>query len=108
MQYKYTEEFTIPNCHNDYNISRELFESFPCPLVACCWTDKRMRQLAELISRYFQMSYIPSDPLEQESVEDEYYQVIEKCALDMGMKYYEDLTDEAYEKLKKWFNKINN
>lgn len=99
------KEFRLPNSHECYNISRELFEGFPCPLVACCWTDKRMEELAELIGKSFQMSYPPSDYSYQgqaDAIEEEYYRVIEESAVSMGMKYYEDLTDQAYNNLVEW------
>lgn len=103
--YEHKKEFRLPNSHECYNISRYLFESFPCPLVACCWTDKRMEELAKLIGSQFQMSYPPSDysyPSQADVIEDEYYKVIEDCAISMGMKYYEDLSDDAYAKIKEW------
>lgn len=102
---EYNKEFKIPNSHEWYNISRGLYEGLPCSMVACCWTDKRMEELAELIGKHFQMSYPPSDYSYQsqaEQIENEYYMVIEECAIAMGMKYYEDLSEQAYNKLTEW------
>lgn len=51
------------------------------------------------------MSYPPSDysyPSQAEQIENEYYMVIEECAIAMGMKYYEDLSEQAYNKLTEW------
>ena len=67
--YEYKKEFKLPNSHEWYNISRYLFESFPC---------------------------------QADVIEGEYYKVIEDCAISMGMKYYEDLSDDAYAKIKEW------
>ena len=44
---------------------------------------------------------------EEEQVWEEYYIVLEASARSMGMKYYEDLSDDAYNKLHEWW-KINN
>ena len=110
LKYEYKKEFSLPNSHKCYNISRELFESFPCPLVACCWTDERMKELANLIGSQFQMSLPPSDysyPSQADAIEEEYYKVIEDCACSMGMKYYEDLTDVAYNNLQNWCKEHN-
>lgn len=104
--YEQKKEFRLPNSHECYNISRYLFEEgFSCPMVACCWTDERMVELAELIGKNFQMSYPPSDYSYQgqaEDIREEYYRVIQESAVSMGMKYYEDLSEQAYNNLVEW------
>ena len=107
LTYEYAKEFPIPNSHKCFNISRELLESMPCPLVACCWTDKRMEQLADEIGTMFQEDKDPREcgvQNEEEQVWKEYYDVIENTALNMGMKYYESLSDDAYDKITEWCN----
>lgn len=110
LRYEYAKEFPLPNSHECFNISRELLEGLPCPFVACCWTDQRMEELARLMGMSFQMSKHPSEceyQSEEEQVWEEYYIVLEASARSMGMKYYEDLSDDAYNKLHEWW-KINN
>lgn len=110
LRYEYAKEFPLPNSNECFCISRELLEGLPCPFVACCWTDQRMEELARLMGMSFQMSKDPSEcehESGEEQVWEEYYNVLEEAAISLGMKYLEDLSDDAYNKLTEWCKKHN-
>jgi hypothetical protein len=93
------------NVTDDFYLTRGEFEGFPCPMVACLWTDEQMEELTNRVKGEFSYDHLPTNSYELENLEEEWYRVIEKCAIDMGMKYYEDLSDEELEEIEnKWEN----
>lgn len=103
MNRKQLEIISKPfNVTEDFNLTRAEFEHFPCPMVACLWTDEQMEELADKVKKEFVYERFST---ELEELENEWYRVIEKCAIEMGMKYYEDLSKEELEEVKnKWEN----
>lgn len=92
------------NVVDDFSLTRGEFEGFPCPMVACLWSDEQMQELADRVKGNFDYA-TPTTEEELEELNDQWYRVIEKCALDLGMKYYEDLTKEESEEVyNKWEN----
>lgn len=94
-------------------ISRTDYEDFPCPLQAWNWSDEKMNELAQKIADEFEpiaydndgeehkVKYSDDIPLELEDGFEwlcaEFYTTIEHNAVRMGMRYYEDFTDEEME-----------
>ena len=83
---------------NEYfSISRNDYESFPCSMIAFNWTDEEMTNLANKIKN----NLPPYDEDFEDEAEGDFWLVMESTACDMGMKYYEDLSDEEYENILK-------
>ena len=96
-----------------WTISRTMYEDFPCPLQAWNWSDEKMNELAQRIADEFEpiaydndgeehkVKYSDDIPLELENGFEwlgvEFYTAIENNAVRMGMRYYEDFTDEEME-----------
>ena len=81
------------HCSHNLYISRADYESLPIPMKAFDWSDEKMENLAlkigEEISQYrFDLG------LSQSCIDEDYENALfiemEMCAIDMGMKYYED------------------
>lgn len=98
------KEFTS----NGITLSREDFESLPCAMYAMEFTDEQMQELvnctANILSSQYGYNEYEISCLEEDSqeLEDYYYafwREMENIALDMGMRYYEDMTDEEYKKI---------
>lgn len=80
-----------------YTIARIDYESMPCPMLASWFSDKEMEDLAFEISRFFE----PTGE-DKEADDDNFWEVMERCAVHMGMKYYEDVYEkwlEAFQEL---------
>lgn len=93
------KEFFVTNNHS---ITRGDFEGFPCPMAAFNWTDEQMQKLADRIV----LDYAYDASLSEDENEDEWFRIIEHCAIELGMKYYEDLSDEEYYILTNEWNNI--
>lgn len=87
---------------NGIRICRRDYEHFSCPLCACEFSDKQMKKLADNIANELMFKYGYSeeditrmfdkyDTDECEDFNDLVFQVIENCAVDMGMRYYDDM-----------------
>lgn len=94
------------NVTNEFSLTRGEFEGFPCPMVACLWTDEQMEELADKVKQNFSYDTLPTNSNELDELEEEWYNIIEKCALDLGMKYYEDLTDKEVTEIDNKWNSI--
>lgn len=94
------KEFKV---NNKSSITRFDYESFPCPMIAFNWSDEQMEKLAkairEVVGEY-------EDYSSDEGYEEEYWCLMENTAFNMGMGYYEDLTDEEVDKLNNEFKAI--
>ena len=93
-----------------WSITRDEYEGFPCAMQAWNWDDEKMTELAKKIAQEFEpiaydingeehiVKYSDEIPKELEngfeSLCDEFYTAIEHCAVEMGMQYYEDFTDD--------------
>ena len=60
-----------------------------------------MKKLAEKIGNDLDVDYSEFDMDDENDFEEfecMWYTSVEKCAINMGMKYYDELTNEEYEK----------
>ena len=98
------KEFTS----NGVILSREDYESLPCAMYAMEFTDKQMQTLVENIAcvmggcygyTEYEISCLEEDSQELEDYYDAFWREMENIALDMGMRYYEDMSDEEYMKI---------
>ena len=89
-------------------ITREDYESLPCAMYAMEFTDDQMQELVNrvadvLSSQYgyneYEISCLEEDSQEMEDYYDAFWREMENAALDMGMRYYEDMSDEEYMKI---------
>lgn len=89
-------------------ITREDYESLPCAMYAMEFTNTQMQELVEKIanvlsSQYgyneYEISCLEEDSQELEDYYDAFWREMENIALDMGMRYYEDMSDEEYMKI---------
>lgn len=92
-------------------ISRGDYESMPAPMYAGEFDDDQMTELAERIylclsneysyskedlEKYF--NYNPNDLVDY-GLDMAFWREMENIAIEMGMRYYEDMTDEEYNKI---------
>jgi hypothetical protein len=87
-------------------ITRDDYETLPCPLCAKEFSNDKMQRLAELIynslvSKYGEIdveNYFNNCLLRYkfDIINNTYWRDMEDIAIEMGMRYYEDLTDEEY------------
>ncbi len=89
-------------------ITREDYESLPCAMYAMEFTDDQMQELVNrvadvLSSQYgyneYEISCLEEDSQELEDYYEAFWREMENIALDMGMRYYEDMSDEEYMKI---------
>ena len=90
-------------------VSRGDYESMPIPMYAGEFSDSKMKKLAKLIyETIYQLSGYPRQAINsylKGEIEDDYldeffWREMEVIAIKMGMRYYEDMTEEEYNKLK--------
>ena len=97
-------------------VSRGDYESMPCPMYAGEFDDDQMQDLAETIylalhngygygldvDNYFSNSNLmmETNPYLYEDIDDAFWKEMEDIAVAMGMRYYEDMTDEEYNSIK--------
>lgn len=87
-------------------ITRDDYETLPCPLCTKEFSNDKMQRLAELIynslvSKYGEIdveNYFNNCLLRYkfDIINNTYWRDMEDIAIEMGMRYYEDLTDEEY------------
>ena len=106
------KEFIVPgtpeNCRW-HTIERSLYEGLPCAMIAFNWSDSQMQKLADAIGREFDYENTFKQwqdagyAIEETNNElDElWWDLMERCAVQMGMMYYEDLDEEDYKQLTK-------
>ena len=93
-------------------VSRGDYEGMPAPMYAGEFDDDKMTELAKKIYLCLTNEYGYSDKdLEKyfndmsanvdEDLEDAFWREMEEIAVQMGMRYYEDMTDEEYEEISK-------
>ena len=93
---------------NGVILSREDYESLPCAMYAMEFTDEQMQELVNRISNSLSSQYgyteheiscLEEDSEELEDYYNAFWREMENTALDMGMRYYEDMSDEEYMKI---------
>jgi hypothetical protein len=93
-------------------VSRGDYESMPAPMYAGEFDDDKMTELARLIYQMLNTNYRYTDKeLEKyfndmsanvnEDLDIAFWREMEEIAVQMGMRYYEDMTDEEYEEISK-------
>lgn len=85
------KEFKV---NDQFAITRADYEWMPSPLMAFHWTDKQMQNLAREIAKELDSYHFQAET--QEDAELAFYAEMENVAVRLGMKYYEDVTDEEY------------
>jgi hypothetical protein len=87
---------------NGISICREDYDSFGCPLCAHEFSDSQMQQLVNNVAKEMMCKYGYSetdirelmdnyDNSDGEEFNDTYYRALEECALNMGMRYYDEI-----------------
>jgi len=102
VTYDIDEVFKIPYKKLDGSyptITRGDYESLPCAMIACDWTDGQMMRLANEIAEQLKDNDFDEDDMDkyEEEFDDAFWEEMEVCATRLGMRYYEDLDDEEYE-----------
>ena len=93
-------------------VSRGDYESMYCPMYAGEFDDEKMTELARLIYQMLNSNYGYTDrELEKyfndpsanidEDLDMAFWREMEEIAVQMGMRYYEDMTDEEFEEISK-------
>lgn len=100
--------------HNGVTITRYDFESMPCPMFAKELGDDVMQKIAKdayeyLIGIGWEDSQVTkylgarkqkvsefdaTETIEMDAIEADFYQFIEKAAIENGMRYYEDIKEK--------------
>ena len=99
--------------HKGIVITRGDYESMPCPMYSHEFNDEQMEELVEYIYDTLRVCYgydemfianIKSNENTSDEVdrfEEKFSEVMETCAIDMNMRYYEDMSDDEYNEIKK-------
>ena len=93
-------------------VSRGDYENMSCPMYAGEFDDEKMTELARLIYQMLNSNYRYTDrELEKyfndpsanidEDLDIAFWREMEEIAVQMGMRYYEDMTDEEFEEISK-------
>ena len=93
-------------------VSRGDYECMSCPMYAGEFDDEKMTELARLIYQMLNSNYRYTDrELEKyfndpsanidEDLDMAFWREMEEIAVQMGMRYYEDMTDEEFEEISK-------
>jgi hypothetical protein len=93
-------------------VSRGDYESMPAPMYAGEFDDDKMTELAEKIYLCLTNEYDYTDKDLEKYFNDKtaeidydldmaFWREMENIAIEMGMRYYEDMTDEEYEEISK-------
>ena len=91
-------------------ITREDYESLPCAMYAMEFTDVQMQELTNKIANIlsaqygyneYEISRLKEDTQEMEDYYHAFLREMEKCAIVMGMRYYDDISDKEYKKIRK-------
>lgn len=98
-------------CYNNLKIvSRVDYESLPCPMYAHEFSDEQMQNLALLIYIHLnKIRGISEKDLEDyfntdinnknEDIDFAFWEEMENIAINLGMRYYEDMTDDEYKQI---------
>ena len=97
-------------------VSRMYYESLPCAMYACEFDDTEMQIIADAIYSSLINDYGYGIDAEEyfrnpslvrrlnntlyEDIDDAFWKEMEEVAVNMGMQYYADMTDEEYNSIK--------
>jgi hypothetical protein len=93
------KEFKV---NDHFCITRSDYEDMPCAMMAWNWTDEQMQKLASNIA----VELCEYDENDEEGMDDDFWKTMENVAVRMGMAYYEDMTDEEFNKQNEEWEKI--
>lgn len=100
------KEFAVEGFSSRYALTRGEFESWPIPMMAFLFTDEQMQNLADEVSKILKnVGFNENDP-DKDSLFDFWFETIETTAVNMGMEYYDDFSDEEIEEMSKGFNSM--
>jgi len=94
------KEFKV---NEHFSITRDDYEGMPCAMIAFNWSDEKMQDLANKIEQ----ELCPYDENNEEGMLDDFWATMENVAVRNGMGYYEDLSDEEFDKLEKEWKEIS-
>ena len=88
-------------------ITREDYESMPSPMYALEFNDKKMQALANNIAETLKVQHgygeAEIEDVTENGTDDDieffdntFWRVMESCAIEMGMRYYEDMDNDEY------------
>ena len=91
-------------------VSRGDYESMPAPMYAGEFDDDKMTELARLIYEMLNSNYgytekeltdyfSDNNPDKDEDLDMAFWREMEEIAVQMGMRYYEDISEEEYNNL---------
>lgn len=92
-------------------ITRGDYESMTYPMYAHEFSDEKMEELVKYIYDTLSVCYGYDEMFisninsnenisdEVERFEERFWEVMETCAVDMNMRYYEDMSDDEYNEL---------
>lgn len=92
-------------------ITRGDYESMPCPMYAHEFSDEKMEELVKYIYDMLNVNYGYDETFianinsnenisdEVERFDEKFWEVMETCAIDMNMRYYEDMSDDEYNEI---------
>ena len=100
--------YTYFQCKGLDIVSRADYESMPFPMYAGEFDDEKMQNLADNIYQtlYHEYGYSDDelhefftnpDACDNEKMSEYFWIEMENIAVNMGMRYYEDMTDEEYD-----------
>ena len=109
--YDYYETYEVYfHCLGLPIVSRGDYEGLPCPMYAFEFDDDQMSELARLIYQMLNSQYGYTDrELEKyfndqtanidEDLDKAFWKEMEEIAVQMGMRYYEDMSEEEYKEV---------
>lgn len=100
------KEFSVDGFSSRWSLTRSEFESWPIPMMAFLFTDEQMQNLADEVSNTLKsVGFNENDP-DKDGLFDFWFETIETTAVNMGMEYYDDFSDEEIEEMSKEFNSM--
>lgn len=102
-------------------VSRGDYEGLPAAMCAVEFDDNKMQRLADLIYNSLSVNYrIEDKTLKEyfsenrngiediEDIDNAFWREMEECAVYLGMRYYEDMSDDEYKLLCDTYNENYN
>lgn len=88
---------------------RDCLEDMPCPICTIGFSDEDMIDINDCIENMVKQRFnIEEIDFDDEDQSEAWWEELEEYALEKGMIYYEDMSDEEYEKAVKYWETNNN
>ena len=85
------EDKEFPVNFENYTISRSDYLTMPLPMDANKFDDNKMRKLAKMIHDELSgYNFDKDDPNYTDNVDDVFWTEMERCAIEMGMEYFDE------------------